>query len=68
LNEPKEYKIQEGFTLEFIKWGITSPLNSKSEEDISKIFNDTKKNNTSAKVDSKMPVSNSPLNGFYLFS
>jgi hypothetical protein len=41
LVNPKEYKIQGRLTLKFTKWGITSPHNNESEEDISKISNDT---------------------------
>jgi len=66
---PEDYEIQEEFTYEFTKWGITSPLNIESEEDISKILNERiKKNNADAIVDLQVSVSSSPLNGFFLFT
>ncbi|MCK5033501.1 MAG: hypothetical protein KAS18_07700 [Calditrichia bacterium] len=69
LVSPEEYEIQEGFILEFTKWGITSPLNIEGEEDISKILNDViKKNNADAIIDLQVSVSSSPLNGFFLFT
>jgi hypothetical protein len=65
----EDYEILEEFTYEFTKWGITSPLNIESEEDISKTLNDIiKKNNADAIVDLQVSVSSSALNGFFLFA
>ena len=65
----EDYEILEEFTYEFTKWGITSPLNIESEEDISKILNDRIKiNNADAIVDLQVSVSSSALNGFFLFT
>jgi hypothetical protein len=66
---PGEYEIRAEFSLEFTKWGITSPLNIESEKDISDKLNYIiKENNADAIVDLQVSVSSSSLNGFFLFA
>jgi len=69
LVDQEEYEIVEEFKYEFTKWGITSPINIESEEDISKILNDRIKiNNADAIVNLQVSVSSPGYNGFFLFT
>ncbi|MCK4560683.1 MAG: hypothetical protein KAV45_12935 [Calditrichia bacterium] len=66
---PGTYTIIEEFSIEFTKWSLSFPINTESDEDISKKLNEIiKKNNGDGIVELKITVSDSPINSLTLFT
>ncbi len=67
---PGQYEVEEEFSFTFTKWGVSSPIEIKSEEDISNRLNAIiQQHNGDAIVDLTISVHNPPVrNGLLWFT